>query len=137
MIQSGPKNIAELLIRSVIVRNSNRDKKLHDALEKLKKYTCAICEKGFNTHEDRHISRTAQQQFCCGDCSSLVCNRIGCVTISRYGGAYCTNCKHNWCRFCGNLMEYFYNTRCAECDCLMCRDCISENYTRYCRECRG
>lgn len=69
-----PRNLGEFIIRSIVVRNRNRDAKFKEMQEKIRKHFCAICD----YYEE------------CKSCGARYCGERHSDHVSEHG--YCSEC---------------------------------------------
>lgn len=96
-----PKNLPEFLIKSIIVRNNNRDVKFKEMAEKIRKNFCIKC--------DEYVSDSGNE---CKSCHSVFCNRHEKhISAERY----CIQCRPDLVKECSKCPRKSINQEYLEC----------------------
>lgn len=115
-----PTNLAEFLLRSIVVRAKNRDTELQnikEIKEKFKQIMCSRCESSSNSN--------------CDKCGAGYCsNHLHCYNCD-YGDSgdndYCMNCAPEACKKCSNCNQLAADIDvCVHCGSIFCFNCYGK-----------
>lgn len=128
-------NIREFIVKSIIVRNANRDeylKKCRMYEQFYKDMHCSVCDKGFCLVKNGVLHKFKRHEVCIC-CNKMVChsyyktcsNSVKVITTT-YGLHICINCIPA-CQNCGLDENSEFYKKCPSCNRIVCKECWVHN----------